>query len=300
MQEFKKEAKSFQDQIDLLKARGLIIEGEFEAKETLKNISYYRLSGYFYPFLKDKENHIFYEGTRFNDVIDLYNFDRELRLIIFDAIEKIEIAFRSQLIYNLSMSEGPWWFENINLFDNPKLFADQLAKLEQNLEQSDERFIEHYKSKYNPKNPPAWMTLDIVSFNQISQWYKNLKVKEIRKKISLHFESNYIELESWIHTVVYLRNLCAHHCRVWNRRFGVSPKFPLKPLPKPFINDAGVTNGRLYYNLAVLQYFLNAIYPECSFKPNILNLLERYPKVDKPAMGFPATWHNDPFWQINI
>lgn len=298
MEDYKKPALTFEQQVEHLQKRGLKIESEILAREYLKNISYYRLSGYMYPFLADKANHKFKEGTTLEQVLRLYSFDRELRLLVLDAVERIEVAFRAQMIYHLSHEYGPWWFEKKELFTDANQYDEQREKLEESVKQSDEQFIEHYRQKYNQPNPPAWMVMEVISFNQLSKWYKNCISKEIKKKVSLHFDSQYIELESWIHAIVYIRNLCAHHSRLWNRRLSISPKYPQKPV-KQFIKMDDVTNSRLYFTLSIVLYFLNAVNPESTFKIRLFKLFDKYPEIDKAAMGFPKGWEGEPLWQIH-
>lgn len=109
---------SIQDQIELLKTRGLQIPDEERAARYLQNISYYRLSGYMYPFLKDKEQHLYKENVKFNDILNIYRFDREFRLLLFSSIEKIEIAIRSQITnhYSVTFSDPFWYVKGSNFF----------------------------------------------------------------------------------------------------------------------------------------------------------------------------------------
>lgn len=295
---YDKEAISFQQQVDLLKSRGLTIESEILAISDLKSIGYYRLSGYMFPFLADKKGHIYKEGSSFDKVLMLYSFDRELRLLILDAIERIEIAFRTQLVYHLSIDFGPWWFERSDLFKNQEEYAGQIQKIKDSVAESEELFITHFKDNYTNDHPPAWMALEIITFRQLSVWYQNLVVKETKRKISSHFSSNYVELGSWIHAMVYIRNLCAHHCRLWNRSFKISARFPQEDNGR-FISQNGVTNQRLYFSLSILLYLLNEVNPDSPFKDSLLALLNRYPEVDKQAMGFPGDWATQPVWQAN-
>ena len=99
---YNKIAITIQEQITLLQGRGLQVNDIAIAEHFLSNISYYRLEGYWWPMQADKVKHIFKPNSRFEDVIALYNFDRELRLLIFDVIERIEVGFRTKVIYHLS------------------------------------------------------------------------------------------------------------------------------------------------------------------------------------------------------
>jgi abortive infection bacteriophage resistance protein len=164
-------------QISQLKGRGLIIANEPSATRFLQNISYYRLAGYWWPMQADKTFHIFKPKSTFENVIAIYNFDRELRLLLFDVIERIEIGFRTKLIYHLSQEISPWWFEDVSLFKNAVEHTESLLAIDRELRQTKEVFIkEHYKKYHSDtRRPPAWKTLEVVSFGVLSKLYGNLK-----------------------------------------------------------------------------------------------------------------------------
>ena len=144
--EYIKQPTTIDAQIIQLKLRGLSITDDKLATHYLSNISYYRLAGYWWPMQADKEAHTFKPNSRFEDVIALYNFDRELRLLFFDVIERIEIALRSKMIYHLSHEHGPWWFQNTELFINTRELIKTLAYVEEEMDRSKNIFIkEHYK-----------------------------------------------------------------------------------------------------------------------------------------------------------
>ncbi len=105
---YDKQATTIADQISLLTERGLIIEDIKYATLHLSHKSYYRLAGYWWPMQADKENHRFKSDSNFKDVIALYEFDHELRMLLFDIIEKIEISLRTKMIFHLSQMHGPW------------------------------------------------------------------------------------------------------------------------------------------------------------------------------------------------
>ncbi len=128
-------------QIEQLKQRGLQIEDEDNAAHLLGHISYYRLAGWWWPMQMDKENHIFKPNSRFADVIALYDFDRELRLLLFDVIEKIEISLKTKLIYHLSQEFNPWWFQNTTLFINTSELIKTLSSIESEIDRSKDIFF---------------------------------------------------------------------------------------------------------------------------------------------------------------
>jgi len=145
------------EQVNKLKGRGLSFENELKAQEYLSNISYYRLRAYTYPFQDDlHENQLFNAAISFEQIIDLYIFDRKLRLLIFDAIEKIEVALRTQIIHNFALSHGSHWQLKPELYRDPMRFANHLDSLQNEIDRSTETFISHYKNKYTqPSQPPC-------------------------------------------------------------------------------------------------------------------------------------------------
>ncbi|HUH45510.1 MAG TPA: Abi family protein [Arenibacter sp.] len=159
-EDYPKKVLTLDKQITQLKDRGLIIDDIKLAKNYLKNISYFRLQGYWWEFQIDKENHKFKEGTNFNEVIDLYTFDRKLRLLLFDIIERIEIALRTKLIYYPSIELGQWWFEDKNNFFIEDYFQESIEEIEKELNRSKEIFIEKHYEKYGTEHkPPAYNML---------------------------------------------------------------------------------------------------------------------------------------------
>ena len=136
---FDKNALSIEEQIHQLSTRGLLIENFDFATQTLQHISYYRLAGYWWPMQADKECHVFKPNSKFTDAVALYNFDTELRNLLFEVIEKIEISFRTKLIYYLSMEFDAWWFQNTSLFIDTAALIKTLSSIEEEVERSKGR-----------------------------------------------------------------------------------------------------------------------------------------------------------------
>ena len=168
-------------QIQKLRKRGMIIEDKALAEHYLMNVGYYRLVGYWWPMQADKVTHFFKPGSKFENVVGLYNFDRELRLLLFDVIERIEIGFRSRLNYYVCAEVSPWWFEDPIIFKNAEQHHNTLESIDKELKRSREPFIKDHYVKYHrdKRRPPAWKTLEIASFGNISKLYGNLR-KQIK------------------------------------------------------------------------------------------------------------------------
>lgn len=289
---------SIPDQIKLLENRGLIISDYKIAEKYLSNISYYRLSAYMYPF-KNLVSDNFIDNITFDEIIDLYLFDRKLRLLIFDAIETIEVTFRTQLIYHPSISNGAFWFQDISNFDDVYRMNEHNHQLDAEIERSSEVFIEHFKQKYDEANtPPVWMSFEVISLGLLSKFYQNLKFSsQAKKDIAKHFGLNEsLILQSWIRSITYVRNICAHHSRLWNRTLTSKPKIIRKP-SRLWISEPMPSNDKIYYFLCCLTYVLREIQPKTTFTDRLKELFANHPKVSKSAMGFPNNWETERFWQ---
>ncbi|MBL7897684.1 MAG: Abi family protein, partial [Crocinitomicaceae bacterium] len=214
---YSKDAFTITQHIQQLKQRGLIIENEDTAIQYLSHVSYYRLAGYWWPMQSDKTTHTFKSNSRFEDVISLYNFDRELRILLFDVIEKIEISLRTKLIYHLSHEFDAWWFQKTELFIDTQALVQTLASLQEEIDRSKDIFIKEHKKKYKEdlRFPPSWKTLELTSFGTLSKLYGNLR-NDITSKDTIAKELgavNHTYLPSWLQSIAQIRNYCAHHSR---------------------------------------------------------------------------------------
>lgn len=297
---YNKQPISITDQISQLMNRGLIIDDEDVARRTLSIISYFRFANYLRPFEADKTNHVFKPGKLFSDVTRLYHFDKELRNIIFAAIQTVEIALRTSVIQHFSMKYGPFWFMDPSLFKNSNLHNDCIRTIQSELSRTTEDFIKTHYAKYNdPTMPPAWKTLEIVSFGTLGKLYSNFKDNAVKKVVARSFNvPQHVYLESWIASLAALRNCCAHHARVWNRVYPIKPQLPLaKRMRSEWIDVSNVARNRLYAMLCCLIYWVNNIQPDNNVKTEIVNLLGKYPIVDKTAIGFPTGWEMNALWR---
>lgn len=295
---YNKPAISIADQIVKLKGRGLIIADESKAASYLSNISYYRLRAYTYPFQDNTtDQHPFTSKITFEEIISLYVFDRQFRLFVLDAIEKIEISMRTQVIYNWALTNGSHWHLDSALFRNSVQFAKDFTRLQQEIDRSVETFIDHYKTKYtNPPEPPCWMSLEVSSFGLLSLIFRNLKLGVEKKAITKYYGLNDIGvLESWMHSLSNIRNICAHHGRLWNRRLTAHIKLPTYT-KYPFIQDKQILPYKVYAALCCIQYILNIISPGNTFKQGLIELMKNCPLAQEKEMGFPANWEKEKFW----
>lgn len=298
---YTKPATTVQEQISLLQQRGMLISDVPNAEHFLSNISYYRLAGYWWPMQADKVNHIFKPGSRFENVIALYNFDRELRILLFDVIERIEIALRSKLIYHLANEFDPWWFEDARHFKNTVNHRASLDSIDRELKQSKDTFIKEHYSKYltDRRRPPSWKTLEVVSFTTLSKLYANL-LPSIKSKDMIAAElntANHTYLQSWLQSVAQIRNICAHHGRLWNKNLPGRPKLLRKPPAPWLVQVPPVTeHHKIYVHLCCMKYLLDVISPGHHFGSKLTALLAKYPTVDIHALGFNVKWQGEPLW----
>ena len=307
---YNKKAISIPEQIEKLKGRGLFFRDEEYAKLILSRISYYRLRAYTYPFQDNKDpKHPFTIEVDFESIIQLYRFDHKLRVFVFDTIEKIEIALRTQIIYKYSMQFGSHWQVDKKLYkpsfinkrgETINLYELQINTLQIEIKRSNETFIKHYKETYNePKMPPAWMSLEVASMGALSKIYKSLNTSPIKTNIAreLGLPNSYY-LENWMLSFSHIRNICAHHSRLWNRRLTTNLKLPNKT--KYFFYNKSELNELIPYKvfstLVAMNYMLKVINPNSIFNQNLKKLMEACPLDQQKAMGFTEDWDKHPFW----
>jgi abortive infection bacteriophage resistance protein len=298
--QYAKPAIPIPQQLALLQSRGLVITDTGEAERALARLSYYRLSAYFLSFQTPGDpTHAFRPGTTFTETLRLYEFDEELRLLVFRATGTVEIALRAQLAYQNSLLLGPHWYENPTASVSAYRFQENLNSLDKDLARASEIFLDHYRATYtNPQRPPSWMGLEVASFGLTSKFLNNLRSSPASVAIGAYFGVDEIVLKSWTRMMSYVRNVCAHHARLWNRTLTVKPKLPRRTAHRWLANPR-ISDDRLYSLLAVAAYLLTAIEPAIGqrFKRDLQALLQAYPTVPMTVMGFPVGWEQDAFWQ---
>lgn len=295
---YNKQPISIADQIEMLKKRGLAFGDEQEAMVVLENISYFRLAGYWRTMEQDSVSHTFRKGSRFEDVVARYRFDSELKTLVFAAIQKIEISVRTRIIHYFSMSHGAFWFLDDSLAEDGELFGTNLSYLRTELDRSHDEFItEHFRKYDEPDMPPAWKTLEVASFGTLSKLYKNMNNNGVKKRVARSFNiPQHKCMQSWLAALTIVRNTCAHHARLWNAHFSLVPRMNERMRGK-WIASQGYLSDRLYPSLCCIVYWLNAINDKNTFVSDFKALLTKYPAVNPSAMGFPASWEEEPLWK---
>ena len=284
---------SISEQINLLKLDGLSFKDESKAKHILENISLFRMKSYLMP-LREIRQRNFKKNACFEDAYALYKFDSELRKIICSELEKIEVSIRTQLSLIMGDYSGIYWFEKSENFRNPSRHSGLLSSLKSELCRSDDEAIIGFQRKYSNLFPPTWITFEISSFGTLSMMYRYLRPGQARRKVARFYGLSDTVMESWLHAIVYVRNICAHHSRLWNRKLSINALIPRSP-QLPFITIPKDTK-RVYYVLSIILYFLQTINPKNTFALRFKQLLSKYPNVDTRAMGFPENWEEEKLW----
>ncbi len=293
-QRFNKPATTFEQQVDLLRQRGMLIADAESARHYLQHLNYYRLGAYWLPFEANHATHKFKPGVRFEDVINLYIFDRELRLLVMDAIERLEVSVRCQWAHHLAHRHGPHAHLEQALFDS-RYWSGNLDKLREEVGRSDEAFIRHYRQKYAESLPPTWAACEVMSLGVLSRWYDSLKPKSTRRAIAETYCLDDQVLQSWLHHLTVTRNVCAHHARLWNREFSVIPVAP-KTKPKHLADAFASGSRKLYNTLVILAHGMDIVAKQHHWRPRLIKLIETH-DITVALMGFPEDWRQRDIWR---
>lgn len=255
---FDKLPTTYQQQLDKLIERGMRVADPERALRYLSHLNYYRLAAYWLPFEADHATHRFKPGTSFDQVLEAYLFDKQLRLLIMDAVERFEVSLRTQWAYHLTHQYGPHAHLGPNIFkqniqndmnfSKPKWnHVQNITELRDTVRQSSEVFIRHLITKYDEELPPIWAICEVMTFGQLSRWYANLGRSGDRNVIARIYDFDEVYFVSFIHHLTIVRNFTAHHARVWNREFPIVWKLPLSK-PVGVIGSLNRQDGKLIYN----------------------------------------------------
>ena len=295
--------QSFQQQLEILKSRGMQVTDEPAALRYLERIGYYRLSAYWYPFrqfkivqdantnqLVNQRQNDFEPNTQFVDAVNLYLFDKQLRLHVLDALERIEVALRVDVAYLLGHKDT-FAYKNIANF-HPK-FANRtngktkssehqawLAKYQSLCDRSKEDFVTHYLENHG-QDLPIWVAIELWDFGALSQLFAMMKVPDQTAIAKKYGVDDFKVFSSWLRSLNYLRNLAAHHSRLWNRNVIDQPKLPAEnaiPWCDEFIGKNDLI-AKPFLLLAITNHLVKTVCPNTEWNDRVKKHLLDFPKL---------------------
>lgn len=297
-----KPALTYQQQIAHLRRNGMEIADEMHAEYWLRHVSYYRLSAYwlYFEFEKGTEGPRFRPGTTFEAITALYDFDRILRRLTMRGTEHVEVALRGSWAYHMGHQGNGHSYTDASLYSDRKEYHYNLAKLTAETGRSRETYIKHYRNAYDsPPLPPVWMAAEMMSFGQLSRWYSNIADRALRNRIAQPLGLPETVLVPLIRHVTDIRNICAHHGRLWNRGFLQPPRLAQNPnsLALSLDRNANQAPAKLYNGLTMIAHVVRTVCPDSNWAADIQDHITTLPVNDFAAMGFPANWTTLPIWK---
>lgn len=312
--------KTFGEQLELLKSRGMVVHDENWAATWLQRIGYYRLSAYWYPFRvfrheQDAETgkihsirtDDFVPDTTFADAVNLYLFDRELRALLIDALERIEVSLRVEVAYRLGELDTfahlheqnfhPKFRERRDSRSGLTFFAAWQQKYQGLVQRSKEDFVKHYREKHGP-DMPIWVAIEVWDFGAVSQLLAMMKVADQQAIAARYGIADFQVFTSWVRSLSYLRNLVAHHSRVWNRNMVSEPKMPAAGEPAWCAQFAGKRDllSKPFVYLAIVRHMIEVICRASQWRERLADHLLAFPeqasqrKLSVGGMGAPDGW----------
>ncbi|WP_285352513.1 Abi family protein [Pseudomonas sp. ME-P-057] len=332
MKLFSKPAIDIPEQLALLKQRGLAIQDEGRAHCFLEAVSFFRLTPYMRPFqLSEDAEHGFRPGTRLHALTRLYDFDRRLRLLVIDAIERIEVAARAAISNHMAPQYGAHWYVEPRFFQRDYRHQALLDSIRSKQDKArhdhlrecrridtsqapdarkghlkslraKESYARHYALTYDtPELMPAWAAMEEITLGELSHLFKGLARDADKKGIARRLSLPGPLLQSWLHSLTTIRNICAHHARLWNRELGIRPELPKTVnFPWPAHLQKPGQHARMFTVLSILNLLMRQVSPHTSWDRRLHELLGEFTEINLAAMGFPSDWQNDPFWLAPI
>ena len=306
-------------QLELLRSRGLNIDDDLKAKEYLQRIGYYRLSAYGFPFRQSQADVYgkvqtldqFKPDTSFKQITDLYAFDKSLRLVVLDALERIEISLRTEVALTLG-AYGPEAHRDKQFFDRGFLFVaphrsispydEWLNKLDEKSKTSKEEFAQHFRTKYNQSHMPIWIAVELLDFGPLSHLLSGMKNQDVIKICRSYNVPTPVELKGWIKTLSFVRNVCAHHARLWNKPLVNQPPMPrLGSIPDfDHVAASPYQSKRIYAALCIMRHLLRSVNPRTKWDERLKEVTATFPTsqyVSLKTAGFPEDWKHQGLWK---
>lgn len=292
-----KPKKTYAEQLAILKSRGLEIEDEALALHALTHHNYYRLSAYRLPYTLPNNPDKFAPGAQFGQIWRLYVFDQDLRRLVWSACERLEVSLRARWAYVLAHSlNDPLAYQNQVHFQGPG-FTETRRRIEEDIKQSHERFIEHHRQNGQPW-PPIWVVSEVITFGSLTRLVRYHKEQRVRQEISNTYALDERSLCSIIHHLALIRNKVAHHARLWDNPPNVRPMLP-KKAPVALLKTLDYTptgQGKVYNTLVLLAHLVRCVQPDDPWPRQVRELLHTLDLALLPRLGAPGDWSSRPIW----
>lgn len=294
-----KEFKTYEEQVEILLSRGMTIEDPEEAVEYLSRVSYYRLSGYWYPFKRktnDGREDQFFPETNFSDVVSLYEFDERLRTAAFNALAPVELNLRALLGHELGYIDECAHLkpELLSARAQGPSYSTWIEKFNSRFDRSEEDFVAHHKEKYGGILP-VWAAVELLELGSLRYLF-GFAPRPLQNKVSGSFGLSAPQLESWMKAMEILRNACAHHGRLFNRVYTKTPKLPTVD-KFPELDMAGPYMNRTFGQLTLVQHLRDM--QGIGMSRMLSAVLDSYPSVKfvpKSHLGIPDNWELSSLW----
>jgi abortive infection bacteriophage resistance protein len=295
---FEKPALQTVEHIQLLRDRGLEITDPMGLRRAIDQFGFFRLLGYMIPFEAERETHTFQDGITDQTILLHYQFDRRLRFVMMEGVEAIEVSLKAAICNLTAVSFGPHWYLNPDHFNNRDHHQRLLDYISEASKESSEQFIKRYREEFHaPSLPPIWMVMELLTFGKLCSLYSNMKDSDEKKAIAAAYDLPVSILSSWLLSLNYIRNCCAHHMRLWNRWLPLRPMIPSGKRYRFLSHIDDYTDKQLFGVACCILFLLKAIGQDNLFRQSILSLLGEYPAVNQRYMGFHAAWREESIWQ---
>ena len=295
--------KTIQEQLVLLKTRGLSVTDEPFALHCLEHLNYYRISAYRFPFTVPGNADQFQPGTTFQQIWDLYHFDRTLRRLILEGCKRVEISVRSRLAYEIGHQLGPLGYLENRHFGDPLIHAKTLTKLYSEMDRTKEVFIKHHRDTLKMPWPPAWVIVEVASFGVVSNLLGQIQPPAFRQSIADTYQLDEKTFCSLFHHLSVLRNIAAHHSRLWDRKLVITFQLPRKK-PAHLWQNFHLSStappsreSKIHNSLILLIHLIEIIEPGSHWPATLAKHIKTLDARLIPNMGFPVDWQQRPMWQ---
>ena len=241
----------------------------------------------------------FVPGTTFEKVWGYYRFDRKLRFLVMDAIERVEVAVRSSIVNLFAVQHGVFGYRDAANFAKPLdnvRFQKTLQFIDSETTRSNEEFVSHFRASYDSSNGlPLWMAAEVMTFGNLLTFFRLMKMSD-KKAVARQFGLTSALMESWLTTLNYIRNICAHHGRLWNRHVAVCPLIPEKDA-RWHENAYPVNPMRVYSVLTILNALVKKVAPQSGWKVRLFSLLSDFPDIHRLSMAIPTGFEKSALWK---